>query len=328
MVRQNHDAPGCSALDASHGNGGAIASRRSLLQGAAGLAAGVALMMPGGSASAQASSGDVALLQFALQLKYLSGNLYSYALYNRSVEALLLAAPGDTPAGAVTGARLVNFGGNSNLLPLLLPLTEIYFEHQEHIRLLRDLLFQNIISQPAIDLGGGGSGPLTRLARLGGLVASGAVFDPYASIDNLLLSLILIENVVGAALQGMVSRLSNVLYVERMAALSGIGAYHSGIVRNLFYQRNRLVPDLLRRSELMAAALNQFDGPSGGNRGMTPTIIDGVPVTNIVTADMQGRSIARSPERTLNILFIDRTAVTQGGFFPSGVKGSIRTSAI
>ena len=42
MIRQNHDAPGCSALDASHGNGGAIASRRSLLQGAAGLAAGVA----------------------------------------------------------------------------------------------------------------------------------------------------------------------------------------------------------------------------------------------------------------------------------------------
>lgn len=324
MVRQNHDAPGCSALDASHGNGGAIASRRSLLQGAAGLAAGVALMMSGGSASAQASSGDVALLQFALQLKYLSGNLYSYALYNQSVEALLLAAPGDTPAGPVTGARLVNVGGNSNFLPL----AEIYNEHQEHIRLLRDLLFQNIISQPAIDLGGGGSGPLTRLARLGGLVASGAVFDPYASLDNLLLSLILIENVVGAALQGMVSRLSNVLYVERMAALSGIGAYHSGIVRNLFYQRNRLVPDQLRRSELMAAALNQFDGPSGGNRGMTPTIIDGVPVTNIVTADMQGRSIARSPERTLNILFIDRTAVTQGGFFPSGVKGSIRTSAI
>ena len=50
------------------------------------------------------------------------------------------------------------------------------------------------------------------------------------------------------------------------------------------------------------------------------------PTSNIVPTDNNGIAFSRTTGQVLNIVYLDKTAVTAGGFFPAGVNGTIRTS--
>jgi hypothetical protein len=49
--------------------------------------------------------------------------------------------------------------------------------------------------------------------------------------------------------------------------------------------------------------------------------------SNIFPSDADGLAFSRSPGQVLNIVYLNRMAVTAGGFFPNGVNGTLRTSA-
>jgi hypothetical protein len=49
--------------------------------------------------------------------------------------------------------------------------------------------------------------------------------------------------------------------------------------------------------------------------------------SNIVPADGNAIAFSRSPGQVLNIAYLNRMAVTRGGFFPAGVNGKINMSA-
>jgi hypothetical protein len=53
----------------------------------------------------------------------------------------------------------------------------------------------------------------------------------------------------------------------------------------------------------------------------------GLPTSNIVPLDGNGLAFSRTTGQVLNIVYLNRAAVTMGGFFPAGVNGTIRTSA-
>jgi hypothetical protein len=50
-------------------------------------------------------------------------------------------------------------------------------------------------------------------------------------------------------------------------------------------------------------------------------------MSNIVPADANGLAYSRTTGDVLNIVYLTAAARTQGGFFPAGVNGNIRTSS-
>ncbi len=72
---------------------------------------------------------------------------------------------------------------------------------------------------------------------------------------------------------------------------------------------------------------DSVDGSSDLDQGISPTTRSGALVSNIVPTDGSGIAFSRTPGQVLNIVYLDRTAKTAGGFFPNGVNGTIRSSA-
>ena len=71
------------------------------------------------------------------------------------------------------------------------------------------------------------------------------------------------------------------------------------------------------------AARNAVDGPTDDDRGLSGT----GGASQVVPNDPQNAIVyGRTPGQVLNILFQSANAVTKGGFFPNGIKGTIATS--
>ena len=68
-------------------------------------------------------------------------------------------------------------------------------------------------------------------------------------------------------------------------------------------------------------AARAWDGPADLDQGI---VLNGR--ANIVPTDNQAIAFSRSAAQTLNIVYLNRTAVSSGGFFPAGVNGTIRAS--
>ncbi len=64
-----------------------------------------------------------------------------------------------------------------------------------------------------------------------------------------------------------------------------------------------------------------------GDQGIRPTGSGTTIASNIVPADSSAIAFSRTPGQVLNIVYLNRTAQTAGGFFPNGVNGTIRQSA-
>ena len=49
--------------------------------------------------------------------------------------------------------------------------------------------------------------------------------------------------------------------------------------------------------------------------------------SNVAPLDANGLAYSRSTGQVLNIVYLSKSAVSAGGFFPNGVNGTIKTSA-
>jgi hypothetical protein len=270
-------------------------------------------------AEAQTAPADNDVLNFALNLEYLEAQFYYMASYGTALPNSILTGSGQQ--GALTGGRQVTFTDPA----VRAYAREIADDERAHVEFLRLALNGNQVSQPAIDISADPNGAFSNAARAAGLIGAGQAFDPYASDENFLLGAFIFEDVGVTAYKGASPLITNKTFLEAAAGILAVEAYHAAIVRTTLYAKGIQTPSLglIEATESISNARDSLDGTSDLDQGVRP-VND---ASNIVPLDDDGIAFSRSTGQVLNIVYLNRNAVTLGGFFPAGVNGSIRTSA-
>lgn len=298
-------------------------TRRALFTAALGITAGASALALASRADAQTLT-DADLLNFALNLKYLEANFYAFVTTGTAIGSGYTGGVTTAgAAGAATGGRKVTFTD-----PLVSKFAfEIATEKLAHVAIIRSALGASVVAQPAIDLGAGATNAFSAFARAAGLIGDGATFDPYASDENVLLSAFMFEDVTVTALKGLTPLVSNLTYVDLLAALIGASGYHASMIRTSLFRKGQTDQGLIDATEKLSAARDRYDGGDDLDQGVATVSTSAGAASNIVPADGDGVVYSRSAAQTLNILYLTNAAVASGGFFPAGVNGAIKTSA-
>jgi hypothetical protein len=178
------------------------------------------------------------------------------------------------------------------------------------------------VAQPAIDIGTAPTGAFSTAARAAGLIGAGESFDPYASDENFLLGAFIFEDVGVTAYKGAAPLISNKTFLEAAAGILAVEAYHAALVRTTLFRKGIQTPALVTATERISDARDSLDGPSDKDQGIAPR--DNA--SNIAPLDNNGLAFSRTAGEVLNIVYLTAMARSQGGFFPAGVNGNIRTS--
>ncbi len=299
---------------------------------------------PTPSATATTSANDVAVLNFALNLEYLEANYYNFAAQGSGLSMQLQAGVGTQ--GAVIGGRQVAFSDTS----VAAYAREIASDELLHVLFLRSQLGSSAIAQPAINIDGSATGAFTAAARAAGVVSATGTFDPYMNDDTFLLGAALLTDVGVTAYKGAATLINSKVILEAAAGILAVEAYHSGLIRTLLYRRAVQTPAPTATAPMDRTIIGQISvardtldgtvtaaGPpqvfANDDQGvgpitfMPPTPANGSIRSNIVPSDTNAIVFGRRAANVLNIAYLNKAAVTSGGFFPAGVNGSINTSA-
>lgn len=268
-------------------------------------------------AFAQTAPSDVDVLNFALNLEYLEAQFYTFAVFGEGLPSSFLSGSGTR--GEATGGRRVAFTD-----PVVRQYAvEIAQDERAHVEFLRTAIGSSVVAQPAIDVGTSPNGAFSSAARAAGLIGAGQSFDPYANDENFLLGAFIFEDVGVTAYKGAAPLITNKTFVEAAAGILAVEAYHAALIRTTLFQKGIQTPSLIDATESISNARDSLDGTSDLDQGIRP--IGGM--SNIAPLDANGLAFSRSAGQVLNIVYLNRTAVSQGGFFPAGVNGNIKTSA-
>ncbi len=297
---------------------------------AAGAAGTLALTACGGSnhtssAAAQAAAGpsDADILNFALNLEYLEAQFYSYAATGAGLPASMLTGTGTQ--GAVSGGHQVNFTD-----PVVAAYAnEIASDEAKHVNFLRTALGSAAVAQPAIDVSATPTSAFSKAAQAAGLVPAGTTFDPYSSDEFFLLGAYIFEDVGVTAYHGAAPSISSKTYLAAAAGILAVEAYHAGLIRTILYAKG--IEGAYSVDPIAAtAAISKLRTTLDGTVSTTPDDqgIGGAnaSISNIVDADSNAIAYSRSTAQVLNIVYGTTSITTMGGFFPSGVNGTINMS--
>jgi hypothetical protein len=286
---------------------GKAVSRRRFLVGAGGVAGLAVASGCGGnkSTSSGGSSGsgsgstvtDADILNFALNLEYLEAEFYLRAVTG----AGLSSTDAGSGAGTVTGGVQVTFQTPA----IQQYATEIANDEQAHVQFLRQALGSAAVSRPAIDF----TDAFNAAASAAGI---GSSFNPFADEDSFLLGAFVFEDVGVTAYHGAASLLTSKTNLAAAAGILGTEAYHAGEIRTLIAQ--------LGGTYLTTA--NQISALRATAGGGNETALSS---TTIVAADSNSISYDRTTNQVLHIVYLSPAAgvVSKGGFFPSGMNGTI-----
>jgi len=273
---------------------------------------------------------DVDVLNFALQLEYLEGNYYSYATTGQGIAAALQTGTG-TQGAVITGtgagaARQVTFTDQV----LAQYAREIAADELAHITFLRTALGGSAAAQASLNLSGSASvttpggtavGAFTAAARAAGVVGATDTFDPFASDENFLIGSYLLTDVGVTAYRGSARLISNKTFLEAAAGILATECYHDGVIRSSLWQRGLAAPTIYSRIKQISDARDGLDGSTD-----TDQDIGDATTANLVPTNASGLVLGRTPQQVLNVVYLARTQVNAGGFFPAGVNGNVRTS--
>lgn len=272
------------------------------------------------SASAQTAPSDGDVLNFALNLEYLEAQFYLAAV-GSSLPATSLTGTG-TP-GAAVGGRAVAFTD-----PVVAQYArEIAADERAHVDFLRNAIGATAVAQPAIDISASPTGAFSNAARAAGLVGPGVAFDPYANDENFLLAAYIFEDVGVTAYKGASPLIANKVFLEAAAGILAVEAYHAALVRTTLYAKGLAAPSLIDATEAISNARDSLDGSTDLDQGIRASGTGTNTVSNIAPLDADGIAFSRTAGQVLNIVYLNRAAVTGGGFFPAGVNGALRMSA-
>jgi hypothetical protein len=286
---------------------------------AAGVAAApVVLTMGGKPLSAQTVVTDADILNFALNLEYLEAQFYYFAFFGEGLPSSILGGTGTR--GNVRGGRKVNFTD-----PVVSQYAaEIAADERAHVEFLRAALGASAVAQPEIDISADPTGSFSSAARSAGLIGAGQSFDPYANDENFLLGAFIFEDVGVTAYKGASPLITNKTFLEAAAGILAVEAYHAAIVRTTLYRKGIQTPALITATERISDARDSLDGTSSDK---DQGVANRNNASNIAPLDENGLAYSRTAGEVLNIVYLTSMARTQGGFFPAGVNGTIRTSS-
>jgi hypothetical protein len=263
-------------------------------------------------ASGAVTDGDI--LNFALNLEYLEAQFYAFAAFGAGLPENLLGGTGTR--GEATGGRKVGFLDSR----IELEAREIAMDERAHVAFLRQAIGATAVAQPALDISPGGA--FSAAARAAGLITAGQTFDPYASDENFLLGAYIFEDVGVTAYKGASPLITSKVFLEAAAGILAAEAYHAGLIRAELFTKGIQTPALITATERISDARDSLDDPTDKDQGVAPRGEQ----SNIVPSDANGLAYSRSAGDVLNIVYLTAAAATQGGFFPVGLNGNIRTS--
>jgi Ferritin-like domain len=240
---------------------------------------------------------DTDILNFALNLEYLEAEFYLRAVTGQG----LSATDAGSGAGAVTGGSQVAF----QTAAIQQYATEIANDELAHVQFLRKALGSAAVSRPPIDL----TNSFNAAAMAAGI---GASFNPFADENSFIVGAFTFEDVGVTAYHGAAGLLKDKTYLGAAAGIMATEAYHAAEIRTLLaYLGGNYVTYANQISTLRAMA-------GGGNE----VAVSG---STIVPADSNSIAFDRTTDQVLHIVYLSATAgvVKSGGFFPSGLNGTI-----
>ena len=233
---------------------------------------------------------EVDILNFALNLEYLEAEFYTYATTGKSISSFGIGtkgrANGDNPAA---GGATVGGGkvAFSKDETLLHDIaTQIGADERAHVTLLRGALGSSAVAMPNIDLGALGFG--------------------FGNQNDFLRAARILEDIGVTAYSGAAGLLKTPDIITAAACLLGTEAEHAGSIRTQ-----------IARLKIPTTALDGADlvpPPSGEARQ----------VLSIKVGD--GLIATRTAGQVLYLAFGGKGGAKQGGFFPTGLNGTITSS--
>ncbi len=310
-------------------------SRRNLLAKAAvaaGAVAGAAVLgrpQPASAATLPATYGpkgarfkvtDADILNFALNLEYLEAEFYARAVTGAGLTDADTTGGAGTAAGSVTGGAKVTFTTTTVQQYAM----EIAADELAHVRFLRaNLTPAAAVNRPAIDFTAG----FNAAAKAAGV---GATFDPFTGGDvPFLIGAYLFEDVGVTAYQGGSPYIKNPTYLQKAAGILTTEGYHAATVRTTLYRMAATTTaiDILAVTNKIAAGRQTLSAAADGVSASDEGLAYAGPIPNIVPANGNGMTYARTFAGVLNIVYVGGYNVTtqsgSGGFLPSGMNGRI-----
>ncbi len=230
------------------------------------------------------------VLNFALNLEYLEATFY---LTVTTGSGLPSTAMGTSP-GAVTGGQGRITFVNPGIQALANQLAADEMAHVQFLRATMQSLSLTPVDMPALDLTGGTATPVTTDAQFLALARQ-------------------LETTGVSAYEGAITALvSNTTALTYAAQIHDTEGQHEGILRQ-YCIANHVVS-----AAVDAGDLPPYAAPSGTNPATVTTFNTGVAT---------GLNTTRNTSQVLMIVYNKTTAgVTAGGFFPSGVNGTIKST--
>jgi hypothetical protein len=259
------------------------------------------------SAAEEPAVSDAAIFNFALNLEYLEAEFYSFAVTGQGLPDNLTHGTGQR--GPVEGGSAVPFRSKS----IRQFAAQIARDEHEHVAFFRSELGSAAVARPAIDL----RDSFTAVAVAAGLIKSGETFDPFANEDNFLRGAFIFEDVGVTAFKGAAPLISNKAYLGAAAGILAVEAYHAANIRTILYDRGGADD-----ANAISAARRSLNPGTSLDQGLT---VNGE--ANIVPDDSNGVAFARTPGQVLNIVYLNPSQASRGGFYPNGVNGSVHVSA-
>ncbi len=321
-----------------------ISSRRAML--AVGGAA-LASLAFAPKANAQGTITDNDILNFALNLEYLEAQFYNLAVYGLTIDKLPTPIPVAVNGGT---AGTVTLKPAFTKVPFVTSLIQSYAtetagEEGKHVLFLQKALSTKAVSMPDIDL-------YNSFNTLAAAAMIGPAFDPFANENNFLIGAYIFEDVGVTAYHGAAPLISDKVNILPAAVgIHAVEAYHAGLVRvtiNAVDAGTGILTGYTQKiSALRSAVANPVPAATTAVPNPVPVVDDiGVtivpvalntnstaapsgtsfPASTLADADITTTSIApgRTPQQIIDIVTAGNAAGNNtGGFFPSGVNGTI-----
>jgi hypothetical protein len=270
----------------------AVPNRRRFLKtlGAATAAVGAISLLDTPSAEAQSTT-EIDVLNFALNLEYLEAEFYTYAVTGKSITSFGIGVDGHA-SGQNPAAGGATTGGSkvsfSTKDNLIEDLAaEIGVDERAHVALIRSALGKLAVARPNINLNALGFG--------------------FGSENDFLKASRMLEDIGVSAYSGAAGLLTTPGIITTAGRLLAAEAEHVGAIRTQ-----------VARLRISTSAMDgaDFTPPPSGKAGQLLSInkSNGLPAT-------------RTAGQVLFLAFGGKANAKQGGFFPTGLNGSITTSS-